>query len=129
MNIACCGIDREQFHAAEQACGCPVLYFVDASDRRGDVRLAYALRDGVPIRLAVVGYQGAAGLTACDFLCSHLPGERILWLCRRPEFSTEARRSAYTSIPWDRPIPSHPIKLHRSSSACCGSSQNTIKEA
>lgn len=26
MNIACCGIDREQFHAAEQACGCPVLY-------------------------------------------------------------------------------------------------------
>ena len=75
MNIACCGIDREQFHAAEQACGCPVLYFVDAPDRRGDVRLAYAL-----------------GLTACDFLCSHLPGERILWLCRRPEFSTEARR-------------------------------------
>ena len=64
MNIACCGIDREQFHAAEQACGCPVLYFVDAPDRRGDVRLAYALRDGVPIRLAVVGYQGAAGLTA-----------------------------------------------------------------
>jgi hypothetical protein len=92
MNIACCGIDREQFHAVEQACGCPVLYFADAPDRRGDVRLAYALRDGVPIRLAVVGYQGAAGLTACDFLCSHLPGERILWLCRRPEFSTEARR-------------------------------------
>ena len=54
MNIACCGIDREQFHAAEQACGCPVLYFADAPDRRGDVRLAYALRDGVPIRLAVV---------------------------------------------------------------------------
>ena len=80
MNIACCGINREQFRAAEQACGCPVLYFADAPDRRGDVRLAYALRDGVPIRLAVVGYQGAAGLTACDFLCSRLPGERILWL-------------------------------------------------
>ena len=42
MNIACCGIDRKQFRAAEQACGCPVLYFADAPDRRGDVRLAYA---------------------------------------------------------------------------------------
>ena len=93
MNIACCGIDREQFRAAEQACGCPVLYFADAPDRRGDVRLAYALRDGVP------------------------------------SFPQKHDDSAYTSIPWDRPIPSHPIKLHRSSSACCGSSQNTIKEA
>ena len=87
MNIACCGIDREQFHAAEQACGCPVLYLPMHPTGAATFGL-----DGVPIRLAVVGYQGAAGLTACDFLCSHLPRERILWLCRRPEFSTEARR-------------------------------------
>lgn len=99
MNIACCGINREQFRAAEQACGCPVLYFADAPDRRGDVRLAYALRDGVPIRLAVVGYQGAAGLTACDFLC------------RRPEFSTEARRLGVHFYPVGPPdtVPSDQI--------------------
>ena len=105
MNIACCGIDREQFHAVEQACGCPVLYFADAPDRRGDVRLAYALRDGVPIRLAVVGYQGAAGLTACDFLCSHLPGERILWLCRDPSFPQKQLRRK----PRSRPLQPRPL--------------------
>ena len=71
MNIACCGIDREQFHAAEQACGCPVLYFVDAPDRRGDVRLAYALRDGVPIRLAGWGALSVSvSCSECVICCS-----------------------------------------------------------
>ncbi len=92
MNIACCGVSKDLFCAIERDCDGEALYFADRTDRRGDVSIAYAMQAGVPIRLTVVGYQGAAGLTACDFLRSRTPAPEVLWLCRRPEFADEARR-------------------------------------
>ena len=92
MNIACCGVSRELFYAIERDWEGDALYFPDQTDRRGDVSIAYALQDGMPIRLTVVGYQGAAGLTACDFLRSRTLASEVLWLCRRPEFAGEAKR-------------------------------------
>ncbi|WP_180951077.1 hypothetical protein [Marasmitruncus massiliensis] len=90
--IALCGTDESTAH--ELAC-CGrylVLNFIEEPERRGDVKLAYFLRDGPLVSLAVVGYPGAEGLSACDYLRSQSGTLPILWLCDRMEFEPEAKR-------------------------------------
>ena len=42
--------------------------------------------------LAVVGYPGAKGLAACDYLRSQSRELPILWVCNQREFESEAKR-------------------------------------
>lgn len=90
--IALCGTSEEISCVLERYSGYRVLYFFDDQERRGDVKLAYFLRDGPPVALAIVGYSGAKGLTACDYLRTQDRALPILWLCERREFEPEARR-------------------------------------
>ena len=92
MNLALCGINEETAHALEQHDEYRILRFYDDPERRGDVKLAYFLRDGFPVDLAVVGYPGAEGLAACDYLRTQSSTLPILWLCDRREFEPEAKR-------------------------------------
>lgn len=91
-NIALCGIEEELISTLERCCEYLVLRFFDEPERRGDVKLAYFLRDGPPVALAVVGYPGAEGLAACDYLRTQNHELPILWLCNRREFEPEAKR-------------------------------------
>jgi len=91
-NIALCGIDEEFISTLERCGEYCVLRFFDEPERRGDVKLAYFLRDGPPVALAVVGYPGAEGLNACDYLRTQDSALPILWLCDRREFEPEAKR-------------------------------------
>ena len=91
-NIALCGIKEELAIALERSGEYRILRFSDEPERRGDVKLAYFLRDGPPVVLAVVGYPGAKGLAACDYLRTQSRWLPILWLCDRREFETEAIR-------------------------------------
>ena len=61
-NIALCGIEKELVSTPERWGEYRLLRFCDEPERRGDVKLAYFLRDGPPVSLAVVGYPGAKGL-------------------------------------------------------------------
>lgn len=90
--IALCGIDEEFASALERHDEYHFLRFFDEPERRGDVKLAYFLRDGPLVTLAVVGYPGAEGLTACDYLRTQNSTLPILWLCDRREFEPEAKR-------------------------------------
>lgn len=90
--IALCGVDEEITRTLERRGQYRVLRFFDEPERRGDVKLAYYLRDGPPVALAVVGYPGAEGLSACDYLRTQNRVLPILWLCDRREFETEAKR-------------------------------------
>jgi len=90
--IALCGIDEEFASALERHDEYHIMNFFDEPERRGDVKLAYFLRDGPPVALAVVGYPGAEGLTACDYLRTQNSTLSILWLCDRREFEPEAKR-------------------------------------
>ncbi|WP_242968903.1 hypothetical protein [Marasmitruncus massiliensis] len=92
MNLALCGIKEETAHELEQHDEYCILRFYDEPERRGDVKLAYFLRDGPPVDLAVVGYPGAEGLAACDYLRTQSRALPILWLCDRREFEPEAKR-------------------------------------
>ena len=58
-NIALCGIEEEIISTLERCGEYRVLRFFDEPERRGDVKLAYFLRDGPPVALAVVGYPDA----------------------------------------------------------------------
>ena len=60
--IALCGIEDEISRTLEGYGEYRILRFFDEPERRGDVKLAYFLRDGPPVALAVVGYPGAKGL-------------------------------------------------------------------
>ena len=91
-NIALCGIEEELVCTLEGCGGYRILRFFDEQERRGDVKLAYFLRDGPPVALAVVGYPGAEGLAACDYLRTQNRALPILWLCDRREFEPEAKR-------------------------------------
>ena len=91
-NIALCGIEEELISTLERCGEYRVLRFFDEPERRGDVKLAYFLRDGPPVALAVVGYPGAEGLAACDYLRTQNLTLPILWLCNRREFEPEAKR-------------------------------------
>lgn len=102
--IALCGIEDEISRTLEQYGGYRILRFFDEPERRGDVKLAYFLRDGPPVALAVVGYPGAEGLAACDYLRAQNHALPILWLCNRMEFEPEAKRlgvSFYSTGPPD----------------------------
>lgn len=66
--IVLCGTNEEISRALERYGGYHVLSFFDDQERREDVKPAYFLRDGPPVALAVVGYPGAKGLAACDYL-------------------------------------------------------------
>jgi hypothetical protein len=90
--IALCGVCTEICWALEHHGGCHLLCFGDEPERRGDVKLAYFLGNGLPVDLIVVGYPGAQGLTACDYLRGQSKALPILWLCDRAEFEPEARR-------------------------------------
>lgn len=90
--IAFCGVSREMVCALKEENDWEAVVFTDASDRRGDVQLAYAMRDGFPAALAVIGYAGAAGLVACDYLQGQSGAPPIIWLCTQKEFEREARR-------------------------------------
>jgi hypothetical protein len=46
--IALCVISEEINCALERYGGCRILYFFDEPEQRGDVKLAYFLRDGPP---------------------------------------------------------------------------------
>ena len=94
--IALCGIDEEFASALERHDEYHFLRFFDEPERRGDVKLAYFLRDGPLVTLAVVGYPGAEGLTACDYLRTQNHALPILWLCDRREFEPEAKRIGVT---------------------------------
>ena len=91
-NIALCGIDEELISTLERCGEYCLLRFSDEPERRGDVKLAYFLRDGPPVALVVVGYPGAEGLAACDYLRTQNRELPILWLCNRREFEPEAKR-------------------------------------
>lgn len=95
-NIALCGIEEELISTLERCGEYRVLRFFDEPERRGDVKLAYFLRDGPPVALAVVGYPGAEGLAACDYLRTQNCELPILWLCDRSEFEPEAKRIGVT---------------------------------
>lgn len=90
--IALCGAGEEIARALELYSGYRILRFYDEPQRRGDVKLAYFLRDGPPVALAIVGYPGAEGLTSCDYLRTQNGALPILWLCDRREFEPEAKR-------------------------------------
>lgn len=90
--IALCGVSAHIVTALERNVGYHVLCFTDESERRGDVKLAYYLRDGPAIDLTIVGYSGAVGLAACDYLREQSKQTPILWLCDREEFESEAKR-------------------------------------
>lgn len=92
ISIALCGVQDEIARALERHGGYKFLRFGDEPERRGDVKLAYFLRDGPPVVLAVVGYPGAEGLAACDYLRIQNRSLPILWLCNRREFEPEAKR-------------------------------------
>ena len=95
-NIALCGIEEEPIRTLERCGEYHLLRFFDEPERRGDVKLAYFLRDGPPVALAVVGYPGAEGLAACDYLRTQNRELPILWLCNRREFEPEAKRIGVT---------------------------------
>ena len=95
-NIALCGIEEELIRTLEHCGEYRLLRFCDEPERRGDVKLAYFLRDGPPVALAVVGYPGAKGLAACDYLRTQNHALPILWLCDRREFEPEAKRIGVT---------------------------------
>lgn len=90
--IALCGIAEEITCTLERCSGYRILRFCDEPEQRGDVKLAYFLRDGPPVALAIVGYSGAEGLSACDYLRTQNRALPILWLCDRREFEPEAKR-------------------------------------
>ena len=91
-NIALCGIEEELISTLERCGEYRLLRFSDEPERRGDVKLAYFLRHDPSVALAVVGYPGAKGLAACDYLRTQNHELPILWLCNRREFETEAKR-------------------------------------
>lgn len=91
-SIALCGVQDEIARALERHGGYKFLRFGDEPERRGDVKLGYFLRDGSLVALAVVGYPGAKGLAACDYLRTQNRALPILWLCDRREFEPEAKR-------------------------------------
>lgn len=95
-NIALCGIEEGLISILERCGEYRVLRFFDEPERRGDVKLAYFLRDGPPVALAVVGYPSAEGLAACDYLRTQNRELSILWLCNRREFEPEAKRLGVT---------------------------------
>ena len=95
-NIALCGIEEELIRTLEHCGEFRLLRFGDEPERRGDVKLAYFLRDGPPVALAIVGYPGAKGLTACDYLRTQTRALPILWLCSRREFEPESKRLGIT---------------------------------
>ena len=91
-NIALCGVGKEIRSTLEQYGAYNILQFLDEPEWRGDVKLAYFLRNGLHIELAIVGYPGADGLVACDYLRMQNRKLSILWLCNRQEFEPEAKR-------------------------------------
>ncbi len=90
--IALCGVGEKISRILEQYHGFHILRFFDERERRGDVKLAYFLRNDPSVALAIVGYSGAEGLAACDYLRTQNSTLPILWLCDRREFEAEARR-------------------------------------
>ena len=96
ISIALCGVQDEIARALERHGVYKFLRFGDEPERRGDVKLAYFLRDGPLVDLAVVGYPGAEGLAACDYLRTQNRTLPILWLCDRREFEPEAKRIGVT---------------------------------
>lgn len=90
--IALCGVPANIAQALELSSDYHILCLGDEPERRGDVKLAYFIKDGASIDLAVVGYPGAAGLTACDYLRWQSKQMKILWLCDKAEFEPEAQR-------------------------------------
>ncbi|MEM1484529.1 hypothetical protein V6615_06565 [Oscillospiraceae bacterium PP1C4] len=95
-NIALCGIQEELARTLEYCVEYCVLRFFAEPERRGDVKLAYFLRDGPLVDLAVVGYPGAEGLAACDYLRTQNHSLPILWLWDRREFEQEGGRLGVT---------------------------------
>ena len=102
-NIALCGIEEELISTLERCGEYRVFRFFDEPERRGDVKLAYFLRDGPPVALAVVGYPDAKGLSACDYLRTQNRALPILWLCNRGEFEPEAKRLGVNFYSTDPP--------------------------
>ncbi len=90
--MALCGVDEKTACELERYGEYRILRFSDEPERRGDVKLAYYLRDGPRVSLTVVGYPGAKGLSACDYLRAQSRALPILWLCDRREFESEAKR-------------------------------------
>lgn len=90
--IALCGVCAEIAFALESHGGYRLLCFSDEPEHRGDVKLAYFLRDGPTVDLTIVGYPGAKGLAACDYLRTQNGALPILWMCDRKEFEPEAMR-------------------------------------
>lgn len=91
-NIALCGVGKEIRSKLEQYGAYNILQFLDEPEWRGDVKLAYFMRNGLHVELAIVGYSGADGLVACDYLRMQNSKLPILWLCNRQEFQPEAKR-------------------------------------
>ncbi len=102
-NIALCGVEEELIRTLEHCGEYCLLRFFDEPERRGNVKLAYFLRDGPSVDLAVVGYPGAEGLAACDYLRTQNQSLPILWLCDRREFEPEAKRLGVTFCGTDPP--------------------------
>lgn len=72
---------------------CHQIYMEDEHFERGEVKLARSFESGeIQPDLVLVGYPGAAGLAACDFLYRRNNAPPILWHCDREEFAEEAGR-------------------------------------
>ena len=102
-NIALCGVEEELIRTLEHCGEYCLLRFFDEPERRGNVKLDYIMQDGPSVDLAVVGYPGAEGLAACDYLRTQNQSLPILWLCDRREFEPEAKRLGVTFCGTDPP--------------------------
>lgn len=91
-NIALCGVGKEITSTLKQYAGYNMLQFFDETEWRGYVKLAHFMRNGLHVEVAIVGYSGANGLVACDYLRTQNRELPILWLCNRREFEPESKR-------------------------------------
>lgn len=91
--IVACGISDAIWKRLEASGEYRLIRLGKEAHERGEVRLARLWqKEKQSPDLVLVGYPGAAGLAACDFLYGRSNAPPILWLCDREEFEPEAGR-------------------------------------
>lgn len=91
--IAVCGASDRMRSLLSEIENCQLRYIEDEHFERGEVKLVRGWERGEKQPdLVLVGYPGAAGLAACDFLYRRNNAPPILWFCDREEFAGEAGR-------------------------------------
>ncbi|MBQ6695071.1 MAG: hypothetical protein IJN16_00025 [Lachnospiraceae bacterium] len=91
--IVVCGASKLLRSLLSEIENCQLRYIEDEHFERGEVKLVRGWERGEKQPdLVLVGYPGAAGLAACDFLYRRNNAPPILWHCDREEFAEEAGR-------------------------------------